>query len=297
MAEPAKVLASLPPESRADLTTRSDRAGLLHLAKHASIILVLAGYVAAGLPMWWVALLPLGIALVFLFTLQHECTHQTPFKSVWLTELVGYICAVLIAQPFLWFRAFHLAHHRHTNDPDKDPELAGDAKPESWSAFAWHLGSFGYWASKLRTLWENARGSFDLSYVSPRAHARFKIESRLLIALYAVVILFTLTVSPILIWIWALPLALGFPVLRLYLLAEHGRCPQVANMFENSRTTLTNTAVNLLAWNMPYHAEHHAYPNVPFHKLPDAHAVTAPHLTVIADGYVAFTKTYTLPLK
>ncbi|AGI72831.1 atty acid desaturase-like protein [Octadecabacter arcticus 238] len=134
-------------------------------------------------------------------------------------------------------------------------------------------------------------------HVSPRAHTRLKTESRLLIALYAAGTVFTLTVSPILIWIWALPLALGFPVLRLYLLAEHGRCPQVANMFENSRTTLTNKVVKLLAWNMPYHAEHHAYPNVPFHNLPDAHAVTAPHLEVIADGYVAFTKTYTLPLK
>ena len=69
MAEPAQVLASLPPQTRADLTTRSDSAGLVHLAKNASIILVLAGYVAAGLPLWWVALLSLGIALVFLFTL------------------------------------------------------------------------------------------------------------------------------------------------------------------------------------------------------------------------------------
>jgi fatty acid desaturase len=297
MAEPAQVLASLPPRTRADLTTRSDSAGLMHLAKHASIILVLAGYVAAGLPLWWVALLPLGIALVFVFTLQHECTHQTPFRSIWLNELVGHICAVLIAQPFLWFRAFHLAHHRHTNDPHKDPELAGDAKLDSWSAFAWHLGTLGYWASKLCTLHDNARGSFVQAYMSPRAHTRLKTESRLLITLYAAAALLTLTVSPILVWIWALPLMLEFPVLRLYLLAEHGRCPQVANMFENSRTTLTNKVVKLLAWNMPYHAEHHAYPNVPFHKLPDARAVAAPHLAVIADGDLAFTKTYTLPLK
>ncbi|WP_044036956.1 hypothetical protein [Octadecabacter arcticus] len=69
MPEPTQVLASLPPRTRADLTTRSDSAGLMHLAKHASIILVLAGYVATGLPLWRVALLPLGIALVFLFTL------------------------------------------------------------------------------------------------------------------------------------------------------------------------------------------------------------------------------------
>lgn len=297
MPEPSQVMALLSPQSRADLTTLSDRAGLVHLAKHASIIVVLMGYVAASLPLWWAAILPLGIALVFLFTLQHECTHQTPFKSIWLNELSGHICAILILQPFLWFRVFHMAHHRHTNDPAKDPELAGDAKPENWAAFAWHLGTLGYWATKLGTLWDNACGSFDQTYVSPRAHARLRTESRLLIALYTAATLFTLTVSPILIWIWILPLTLGFPVLRLYLLAEHGRCPQVANMFENSRTTLTNRMVKLLTWNMPYHAEHHAYPNVPFHKLPDAHAVAARHLTDITNGYVAFTKAYTAPLK
>ncbi|WP_246694633.1 fatty acid desaturase, partial [Mesorhizobium sp. M2D.F.Ca.ET.147.01.1.1] len=67
------------------------------------------------------------------------------------------------------------------------------------------------------------------------------------------------------------PALLGQPFLRLYLMAEHGRCPLVANMLENTRTTLTNWFVHKLAWNMPYHAEHHAYPGVPFHQLPEFH--------------------------
>ncbi len=29
--------------------------------------------------------------------------------------------------------------------------------------------------------------------------------------------------------------------------------------------------IKLLMWNMPYHAEHHAYPSVPFHALPSLH--------------------------
>lgn len=297
MTQPAQVLAALSPDARTALTARSDRAGLCHLAAHVAIIAALMGYVAAGLPLWWAVMLPLGVALVFLFTLQHECTHQTPFKSPLLNEAVGQICAVLIVQPFWWFRAFHMAHHRHTNDPENDPELQGDAKPETWRQFAWHLGSVGYWAGKLGVLWGNARGVFDKTYVSDRAHKRLILESRALIGVYGVMVLFTLTITPILIWVWALPLVLGTPILRLYLLAEHGRCPSVANMFENTRTTLSNRVVNLLAWNMPYHAEHHAYPNVPFHKLPDAHAIAAPHLAVVSDGYADFTKSYIAPLK
>ena len=106
--------------------------------------------------------------------------------------------------------------------------------------------------------------------------------------IYAGALVFTLFVSPILIWVWLVPLAFGFPALRLYLLAEHGRCPFVSNMLENTRTTYTNRIVRFLAWNMPYHAEHHALPSVPFHKLPELNALLGAHLQSTSNGYVEF---------
>jgi fatty acid desaturase len=73
----------------------------------------------------------------------------------------------------------------------------------------------------------------------------------------------------------------------LYLLAEHTGCPLVPDMLANSRTTVTNAVVRFFAWNMPYHAEHHAFPSVPFHALPDLHRDLRPDLKVIAPGYLA----------
>ena len=70
---------------------------------------------------------------------------------------------------------------------------------------------------------------------------------------------------------WVMPMLLGQPFLRLYLLAEHGGCPKVRDMLANTRTTKTTALVRFLAWNMPYHTEHHVYPAVPFHRLPEAH--------------------------
>jgi fatty acid desaturase len=43
---------------------------------------------------------------------------------------------------------------------------------------------------------------------------------------------------------------------------------------------------------MPYHTEHHVFPQVPFHRLPDLHARMRAHLKVTADGYAAFTRDY-----
>ena len=100
------------------------------------------------------------------------------------------------------------------------------------------------------------------------------------------------TGSTALLWFWIIPALLGQPFLRLYLLAEHARCPHVANMLANTRTTFTNRLVRWLAWNMPYHAEHHAYPAVPFHQLPALHDIARRHLLVTENGYARFNRRY-----
>jgi fatty acid desaturase len=83
------------------------------------------------------------------------------------------------------------------------------------------------------------------------------------------------------------PALLGQPALRLYLMAEHALCPLTPDMLENTRTTYTNALMRALAWNMPYHAEHHAYPAVPFHRLPEVNRALASRLKSTAPGYIA----------
>lgn len=285
------VLRSLSPERKAFLTERSDRVGLLHLALHAGAIATVTVLIAKVVP-YWPLLIPVqGVLVSFLFTLAHECTHQTPFRSRRLNEVVGLVTSGLIAMSFTWFRYFHLAHHKYTNDPDRDPELEGGPRPRTWAQYAVYLSGLGYWRGNLSVLWVLAFGSPRAGYLPDRQLPRMRAEARVLLALYALA-LASLAISPLAFWLWLLPLAVGQPVLRLYLLAEHGLCPPVANMLENTRTTFTTRAVRALAWNMPFHAEHHAFPNVPFHRLPDFHRDVVGHLQSTSDGYAAFTKDY-----
>ena len=44
--------------------------------------------------------------------------------------------------------------------------------------------------------------------------------------------------------------------------------------------------MRLFAWNMPYHAEHHAYPAIPFHALPRLHARVRGEIENLEPGYV-----------
>ncbi len=117
-----------------------------------------------------------------------------------------------------------------------------------------------------------------------------------MIAAY-IIIFVSLFFADVALWLWLIPALLGQPFLRLYLLAEHGRCPPVADMLANSRTTFTNRIVRFVAWNMPYHTEHHAFPNVPFHKLSELHRDLRPHLKSTSDGYGAFARDYSSTLK
>ncbi len=282
----------LSPETRAQLTGRSDAPALRRLALHGGLIVTFGSAIAAGVPGWWALLLPQGIAIIFLFTLLHETIHRTAFATLWMNDRVAQLAGFLIAIPPNWFRQFHFAHHRHTQNPQKDPELIVD-KPDSAARFMRHVSGLPTWWSALSVLIRNARGLNADPFVPRTARPAIMTEARWFLILYVSLLVISVAAgSALLLWFWVLPALLGQPFLRIYLLAEHGRCPMVANMFQNTRTTLTNRIVHFLAWNMPYHAEHHALPTVPFHRLPDLHRLAMDHLQTVEHGYARFTAAY-----
>ena len=284
-------IASLNTAQKTALHERSDAKGLAHLAGHLGALLLMATYIISGAPLWWLLLLPYGIAMMFLFTLAHECTHATPFKHPRLNEVVGHATALPLVQPFISFRYFHLAHHKYTNDPARDPELAEAGRPTTWRDYLIYLSGWGFWRGNIATVLTNASGRITAPYLPQRRHKTMMREARILLACYTLIAL-SLTQTSAALWLWILPALIGQPFLRLSLLAEHGHCPPVANMLENTRTTLTNRVVRFFAWNMPYHAEHHTMPMVPFHALPNLHAEIQTHLKSVSPSYTVFTKTY-----
>jgi fatty acid desaturase len=284
-------LATLSSDTKNQLQHRSDVAGMLHLVGHVTAIFLCSGYIIAQLPFWYLMMLPQGVLLVFLFTLSHECTHFTPFKTRWINNAVGHVVSLPLILPFTWFRYFHLAHHKHTNDPDNDPELEHGPRPNSRKGMLLYLSGLGYWRAMVTTLIQNALGQIHAPYLPERKHGAIKREARILLGLYVLIGL-SLILSPLALTLWLVPILIGQPFLRLYLLAEHGLCPPVANMLENTRTTFTNRVIRALAWNMPYHAEHHSAPNVPFHQLPALHDHLRDHLKSTSNGYSEFSRDY-----
>jgi len=71
---------------------------------------------------------------------------------------------------------------------------------------------------------------------------------------------------------------------------EHLGLEHSDNILENTRSTTTNALMRWLCWNMQYHTAHHAFPGVPFHKLPELHAAMFVERGVEPQqmGYLAF---------
>ena len=275
-------------DALAVLTERSDRKGLAHLALHLLAVAATGALYAGAFGSAW--MLPAawlyGACLVFLFAPLHETVHYTAFRSRRLNRAVSLACGWVLLLPPRWFRAFHLEHHRWTQDPERDPELAVPP-PRTWGEYLWRISGLPYWGSQARTLFGHAAGRVAEPCVARPERGAVVREARLYLASYAVLAALSVAAgNAAMFWFWVLPAVLGQPMLRLYLLAEHTGCPMVPDMLENSRTVHTTAAVHFLAWNMPYHAEHHAHAAIPFHALPRAHAALGPRIRNRSRGYV-----------
>lgn len=285
-----QLIASLSDAQRIELTQKSDIAGLFHLTSHIIAIALSSIWIINGWVGWQAVLILHGVMLVFLFTLLHETVHMTVFKTRRMNTFVGWLCAMVILLPPNWFRYFHLAHHRYTHNREKDPELKDD-KPETMGEFLWAVGGLPVWWFHITTIFKNAFMNPVYDYVPKAGYEKIKSEAKIMLVIYAILLGFSVLYKlDTLVWLWIVPVLIGQPFLRLYLMAEHGRCPHVANMLENTRTTYTTSFMRWLAWNMPFHSEHHTYPSVPFHKLPKFHEVVKEHLRVTENGYIKFQK-------
>ncbi len=272
----------------AELFERSDAKGLSRLAIHLGLLACSGFLLATSLGTGWAlgAIILHGVVLTFLFSALHECIHATAFKSRWLNDAVASACGIVLLLPREFFRVFHLEHHRYTQDPERDPELIIN-KPGTSGQYLLLVCGLPYWRERVTTMIRHARGDVSERFIHKGGREIIIKEARWHLTLYAAAAMMSVVAqSGTLLIYWILPVVLGQPFLRAFLLAEHTGCPQNPDMLANTRTTLSNPVVRLLTWNMPFHAEHHAWAAVPFHNLPRAHQQAGGRITHLARGYV-----------
>ena len=269
------------------LNTRSNKRGSIQLAGHLGVMGI-SGYLWMTANNWMIklpALIIYGFSFAVMFAPLHESSHRTAFASNRLNDLVAWCAGVLSFYNSDFYRRYHKWHHRYAQVEGKDPEL-DDPKPSNFWEYIVELSGYNWWVGKFITHYRVATGKLeDYGYIAEDARFQVIISTRIQLAIYASAIAISLIFGqPWFFTMWLLPLAVGQPILRYILLAEHTGCSNDDNPLTNTRTTLT--WFPLMAWNIPFHGSHHLYPSIPFHALPQAHQQLKEHFEVVENGYL-----------
>jgi fatty acid desaturase len=274
----------------AELSQRSDLQGAARLSLHLACISMTGAVVWLALPVWYLlipAMVLHGFTLVTMFAPMHECVHRTAFASRTANLAVGWLAGVLSFYNATYYRHFHAWHHRYTQDPARDPELmypkAGDRM-----AYLREITGFAFWYRRALDYPALALGrTGGLPFVSAGARRQIAVSMSCQLLIYVGAALSIAMGFTAALYFWFLPAILAQPLLRGVLIAEHTGCSRDGDGLSNTRTTLALLPMRLLMWNMPYHAEHHLFPSVPFYRLPALHLTIRNRLAHVAPGYLA----------
>jgi fatty acid desaturase len=178
----------------------------------------------------------------------HECGHGTAFKTRWMNDVVYHVaCFMIMREPTVW-RWSHTRHHTDTIIVGRDPEIAVMRPTDVLKVVASFFAIPQTW-NAVKSMLRHAAGRLDAeeaTFIPEMERGRVYLVARIWLAVHLSVIGFAVAVGSI--------LPMMFVDHRL-----------------NSRTLYMNPVLRFIYWNMNYHIEHHMFPMVPYHLLPELH--------------------------
>lgn len=239
-----------------------------------------------------------GLIFCSLFACEHETVHNTAFKTLWLNKAAAFMAGLGSLYASTMFRELHFMHHRHTHVPGKDPEISIGNMPvpsviSNPPMYLSWLSGFPLLLFKIGMLINGAIGMPEFirknvyPYVDPKVRRKLMLESIIILAVHLLFLYIALYVNAAF-WAIFIGQVSGHCCLAFYTAAEHNGLPHEGTIFEKTRSVRANKLVKFVMWNMPYHAEHHAYPAVPFHQLPQLHQLLDKEIVHSEDSHLVF---------
>jgi len=233
---------------------------VLCLSYAATVALALTG----ALSLWWAA--PIVAVVTYAsYTVAHDSVHGSISgndRSLrWLNKALGYMAAWVLMIPLTAHRHEHMAHHRHANDPEHDPDFPVSRMQDSLlaSARAAIQITVGQFSHYFRYRWKQAPAKQNVVLCLEVAAAMIP-RLAVLISGYWLegLVLFVLA------WL------IGVIVL-LYLFAYvvHRPHERVGRYIDTSTILLPGPLGTPLTWLwlfQNYHSIHHLFPRVPFYQ-------------------------------
>ncbi len=232
---------------------------LLNLAVWLSLWpLVLTGTLSV-----WIAfpIATLNVMLCYLpsHEAQHDIIARPGDRLRWLNELVGHVSTIPLVLPYRVARLTHLEHHKHTNDPDLDPDYGTHA------------------SGPLAAIWNSLQARQPgVQNAYGETLQRIGRPDVMLDAALATLAYYTILFA--MAWsghaieaalLWWLPRHIGQTYIVYYLSWAPHHPAKETGRYRNTRGFRAAFG-NIASMGMQYHIVHHLHPRIPLIRTPRA---------------------------
>ena len=259
-------------EEWARLSPRSSWRGLMLVASAWGLIAAAAAlFIVWPNPVTYVvAVMAIGARQLGLAILMHDAAHGALHSNAKANEWVGeWLCAAPVGGRLQSYRAYHLKHHKYTEQPE-DPDLELSAPfPITRASLMRKIVRDLTGQTFLKQRRAQLFGARKDGEVINASTAHFLIVNAVLLAI---------AIGSGYWWaypaLWIVPMATWLPlVTRLRNIAEHAVVNTKDDPFTHARTTLANPLERLFIapyW-VHFHGEHHVFMHVPCYRLERMH--------------------------
>ena len=270
---------AVPRKRMKELMRRDDMPALRWTALWLGVMLVSAGLAVATWGAWYAIVFLLVYGILYGSggdSRWHETGHGTPFETRWMNAVVYHIASfMMMREPTVW-RWNHTRHHTDTIIVGMDPEIQA-MRPARLARIIVNFAGLYDVPMSFKLMFMHAFGRLtrdeEIAVPSQEQHKVYR-TARIWLLIYAAAIatsIFTWSILPLLL--------IGGPRIyatfmhTIYALTQHAGLQENALDHRLNCRTIKMCWVNrFIYWNMNYHVEHHMFPMVPSHKLPDLHA-------------------------
>jgi len=270
----------VPRESMRQLLERRDGPAARDTLLWFGLILSL-GYLTYKLwPSWWAALPYALYAVLYASTSDsrwHEAGHGTAFKTDWMNNWLYEIASFMVMRESTVWRWSHTRHHSDTIIVGRDPEIVVPRPPNIKALIAGFF-NLSVYPNYFRHILLHAAGRTSLdekTYIPESEFPKIYRKARIYSLIYVSVIglcFYRHSLLPL--FFVGFTNLFGSWLMVVYGLTQHaGLAENVLDHRLNCRTVYMNPIHRYLYWNMNYHLEHHMFPLVPYHALPQLHTL------------------------
>lgn len=232
-------------------------------------------------PLAFAAAIPIAVLMLRNVSFMHEAVHGLAHPHPSVNYFIGVVAGSFCLLPFHLWKKIHLEHHFWAGNFNKDPSLEIMKRYPQIPPVQKFLFNFS-WKTRIPL-------TAFFQYVVFWAHSAVGLTKN-----YREGLLWLNMITPLVIWttvLWTLQgqqfaiFAAGiflylilFEVINfphhvgLYLEDSHTARLPVWEQYAVTRTSRYLPLIEkILVLNFNYHAEHHVFPNLPWHQLPQAH--------------------------